>query len=434
MPKYIYQPLDKPISEFRLLRISKHPLIDLPQCSLQKYSLTDCPEYTALSYIWGEPTPTYRVAIEGANIEVRQNLFDFLDAYITEAWGMDNTTRPVFYWIDQICINQEDPIERSDQVRIMDKIYRQAKMVLVWLGCDPTMIEAVRRLREKHDEVRALDTLLEHPYFSRIWIVQEFSLSVNPPLFVCLGTELSCDRIRHTSEWTPIYIPSVAFSNIIYERGREIRTLNQCIHLHCDKHSSDPRDKVYGLLGLTSQRWRVRVDYTKDVLEVYFDAVAALFEELFDLSDPECMYPKELTDMANSRDYRRTLYVLARAMGVGGRRLEGLMEFLTHIQGAYLNTKTRNVQYIYTGRIYTRVQEQSSFEQTLAPEEEEFEVSWGSILATRQNPLLRDIIPEMGLQLVSATAESTAEQSGDCIPARDRWWCKHSGEVHYFDC
>ena len=114
MSKYTYQSLDKPESEFRLLRISKDPRTCRPQCSLRKYRLTTCPEYTALSYTWGEPTPTRSVAVDGANIEVRQNLFDFLQAYTAEAWGMGNTNSPVFYWIDQICINQEDLVERSD--------------------------------------------------------------------------------------------------------------------------------------------------------------------------------------------------------------------------------------------------------------------------------------------------------------------------------
>ncbi|KAI4923348.1 hypothetical protein J4E85_008385 [Alternaria conjuncta] len=152
MSKYIYRPLDKPDAEFRLLRIRKDPLTDQPQCSLQKYSLETCPDYTALSYTWGDSTPTHNVAVDGADVQIRQNLSDFLHAYTTESWGMADIERPVFYWIDQICIDQEDPIERSEQVRIMNKIYKQAKTVLIWLGCDPEMIEAARRRRDEEDD------------------------------------------------------------------------------------------------------------------------------------------------------------------------------------------------------------------------------------------------------------------------------------------
>jgi len=462
MPKYIYQPLDKTNSEFRLLYISKHPLIDLPQCSLQKYSLTDCPGYTALSYTWGKPTPTYRVAIEGANLEVSQNLFDFLDAYTTERWGMNDIEKPVFYWIDQICINQEDLVERSDQVSIMGNIYKRAKIVLIWLGHDPKMVENARSLRDnKLDGGWAIVTLLAHPYFSRIWIVQEILLSHKLPLIVCGGIELSLDRVSFAALQIHPHLPPVTFklmckvSTIGYARRR---TLQECIYSHCEGNCHDPRDKVYGLLGLTPERWRVHVDYTKEVLEVYFDAAAALCEELFDLTDPECLYPVHLKAFADLWTYRNTLFILGRAMGLPqhGHR-GGLVSFLEYIQAAYLSTKIRNVQYTYTGRTYMRYWahipspgvELSPFyceciasgtcidpTHRMYPQicSEKVEVNGESITVTRRNPLLRDIIPVMGLQLASTTAESTDGQSGDSVPVRDRWWCKNDGEIHYFDC
>jgi len=434
MPKYTYQPLDKPASEFRLLQISKDPLTHQPQCTLQKYSLTDCPAYTALSYTWGEPTPTHSVAVDRSDLEVRQNLFDFLNAYITEAWGIDNTTRPVFYWIDQICINQEDLVERSDQVHIMSKIYKQAKIVLGWLGSDPIMIKAARWLHDRErDRVWAFHTLLAHPYFTRTWIVQEIALSVNSPLIVCGGIELDWFNLHFLPAISnPPF--SVAMRAIALSRWRHKgrRTLKNTIQSHCESHCHDPRDKVYGLLGLTPERWRVRVDYTKEVLEVYFDAVAALYEELFDVKDLKRRYLTLSSERANSRSYRIALVDLARAMGVPQQQRLGLKAFLDYVQAAYLSTKKRNIQYTYTGPIYTRVQAQSSSELILAPEE--IEVSWGSITATRLNPLMCDIIPEMGLQLASATTESIVEQSGDSVPAPDRWWCKYDGGIHYFDC
>jgi len=439
MPKYTHQPLDDPASEFRLLQISKDPVTQQPQCTLQKYSLTDCPDYIALSYTWGEPTPTRSVAVNGANIEARQNLFNFLNAYTTEPWGVTDVEKPIFCWIDQMCINQEDQVECSGQVRIMHKIYKQAKKVLVWLGCDPDMIEAVRKLRDgEYDNHWALGTLISHPYFSRIWTVQEITLSSDEPLIVCGGLELDWQSVRLIVLPDPQQSRKLGVWLLIRGTDRFLRitTMQDCILLHCANKCHDPRDKVYGLLGLTPESWRVRVDYTKEVLEVYFDAVAALYEELFDLLDPHCLYPKGLTDMASPEAYRDTLVSLAISMGVHKRHCRALLSFLESIQATYLDTSIRNVQYTYTGRIYTRVRAQPSSERIHAPgeEEAEIEVSWGSITATRRKPLLRDIIPEMGLQLASTTAESIVEQSGDSVLALDRWWCKHDGEIHYFDC
>jgi len=351
---------------------------------------------------------------------------------------MDDIKKPVFLWIDQICINQEDPNERSDQVGIMDKIYKRANMVLIWLGCDPTMVEAARRLQDWEDhDAWAIGTLIAHPYFSRIWIIQEIVLNVKYPITVCGGIELNWDHIRFASQST--YQSSRAATwatNYRYNRRRERRTLEDCIFSHCESDCHDTRDKVYGLLGLTPERWRVRVDYTKEVLEVYFDAVAALCEELFDLNDPECLYPERLASMVPPQAYCKTLIKLGSSMGFTGRHLVGLKPFLEYTQAVYLGTEIRNVQHTYMGRIFTRVQVKLSSEQTVMPEEgeeEEIEVSWGSITATRRNPLMRDIIPEMGLQLASTTTGSLAEQGDDLVPVPDRWWCKHEGKIHYFD-
>ena len=38
------------------------------------------------------------------------------------------------YWIDAICIDQEDLYKRSTQISLMSKIYRQAQCTMAWLG------------------------------------------------------------------------------------------------------------------------------------------------------------------------------------------------------------------------------------------------------------------------------------------------------------
>ncbi len=41
---------------------------------------------------------------------------------------------PAWLWIDAICINQADTIEKGIQVYQMDQIYINATIVTVWLG------------------------------------------------------------------------------------------------------------------------------------------------------------------------------------------------------------------------------------------------------------------------------------------------------------
>lgn len=39
-------------------------------------------------------------------------------------------------WIDALCINQDDVLERNEQVRLMGEIYSRCSRVIVWLGQD----------------------------------------------------------------------------------------------------------------------------------------------------------------------------------------------------------------------------------------------------------------------------------------------------------
>ncbi|OAG05795.1 HET-domain-containing protein, partial [Paraphaeosphaeria sporulosa] len=43
-------------------------------------------------------------------------------------------SRPFHIWIDAICINQDDTLEKGKQVSLMSEIYRKAIQVNVWLG------------------------------------------------------------------------------------------------------------------------------------------------------------------------------------------------------------------------------------------------------------------------------------------------------------
>jgi hypothetical protein len=58
--------------------------------------------------------------------------------------------RPGVYWIDAVCINQVDSVERNAQVQIMGRIYRSAAEVVVWLGDVPVALDAgMQRLSDK---------------------------------------------------------------------------------------------------------------------------------------------------------------------------------------------------------------------------------------------------------------------------------------------
>lgn len=104
--------------------------------------------YTALSYTWGEATPFDRLHLQdGFSLSITKNLSDVLRQF-------RNPFRAVFLWIDQVCINQNNLQEKSQQVRQMHLIYSKASTVFVWLG--PHTESSKLALRFRKQFIRAL--------------------------------------------------------------------------------------------------------------------------------------------------------------------------------------------------------------------------------------------------------------------------------------
>lgn len=85
--------------------------------------------YSALSYVWGEISPTFAIKIDGQEMRISQNLFTAL-----RRLRAHNPNRYVNIFADALCINQADVNERSHQVTLMGKIYSRCANVLFWFG------------------------------------------------------------------------------------------------------------------------------------------------------------------------------------------------------------------------------------------------------------------------------------------------------------
>ncbi|KAL2071818.1 hypothetical protein VTL71DRAFT_13053 [Oculimacula yallundae] len=132
---YQYSPLG--LNEFRLL--SLHPTskngspseagaqIPSISCTLTSHSRDQCPSYIALSYTWGDESNKIRITVNGRSFDVTQNLYLALQ-YIREE------TTDVILWIDAMCINQGDSIEKTEQLMAMREIYAGAEHARAWLG------------------------------------------------------------------------------------------------------------------------------------------------------------------------------------------------------------------------------------------------------------------------------------------------------------
>ncbi len=110
-------------NEFRLLFVESVSGDDVV-CYLNKHKVPYEGEakYCAISYTWGSQLLDHSVKCCGININVTKSCFDVL-----------STLGNVLVWIDQLCIDQANLAERTEQIMLMNKIYSGAQLVFIWL-------------------------------------------------------------------------------------------------------------------------------------------------------------------------------------------------------------------------------------------------------------------------------------------------------------
>ncbi|KAF2228618.1 HET-domain-containing protein, partial [Viridothelium virens] len=114
----------------RLLRLRAQPCLpNSPvQCDMIHTTLRRPPQYNAVSHCW-DPVgaPQEMVLIDGGLFSVSRAIHSLLLA-------KRSNLHHRYFWIDSICINQDDKVEKSKQVGMMRNIFEEAEMTLGWLG------------------------------------------------------------------------------------------------------------------------------------------------------------------------------------------------------------------------------------------------------------------------------------------------------------
>ncbi|KAF2628375.1 HET-domain-containing protein, partial [Macroventuria anomochaeta] len=119
--------LDPAFSKIRILKLCQGADSSPIRCELQVVSLDDNPYYGALSYVWGDCNITKSIHVNEVRFEATANLFDFLHS-------LRLATTDRYLWADAICIDQSNEEEKSHQIGLMTRIYRQANEAHVWFG------------------------------------------------------------------------------------------------------------------------------------------------------------------------------------------------------------------------------------------------------------------------------------------------------------
>ncbi|KAF5025684.1 hypothetical protein F66182_2290 [Fusarium sp. NRRL 66182] len=277
---------------------------------LKTFSLNEpLPPYHSLSYAWATdgtpPTRNWNMLINKQQLPVLDSLRPFCDALRSKGEPLGGR----WWWIDSICINQADLGERAQQVKHMQHVYCHADQVITWLGqesSDSSMaMDFVRHLdkvsRKKYtiqqlrtmlqtDEYRphwtALTNLLSRRWWSRIWTVQEFVLPSSIS-FWCGNRNVSrvalCRSIRTADRCTSTGIkesPGFTYGNNrrrawalykVMKKAEASVTLSLpalAAYFSC-MDATDDLDRLYGLMGLCTDKPLLSVNYLLSTREVY---------------------------------------------------------------------------------------------------------------------------------------------------------------------
>ena len=290
---YQYLPM-KADREIRLLYLEPGSSKSRLSCSLRVVTLSETPVYEALSYTWGKPVfPASIKCSPSGQICITENLSVAL-------CHLRLKDRVRVLWVDAICINQQDLVERSQQVSLMRDIYEGADPVIVWLGKDDgnakTAFEriqdfprvdnngfvGVRGKKRTAERDAAMENLLKRGWFLRIWVIQEL-VCAGKATIMCGNQSMEWERFLDLAgEFQAGSFYSVALNDPLYNlaqirREKEQRRLGKQSSLlyllsafrFCQ--ATDPRDKIFALVGIADGQSTAACtpDYSDSVSEIY---------------------------------------------------------------------------------------------------------------------------------------------------------------------
>lgn len=310
--------------EIRLLELYHGSGSDTIKTRLIPANLSADLDFEAISYVWGDKTVKCPISCNGVEIGITQNLYEALV-------NLRLPHRSRLVWADAICINQHDIEERNQQVSVMHQVFSQASMVAIWLGRDTgenlhLAVAAINLIYQRCAEYAAArnlnltqlgwahsesvtvveDTSLDdsfdsktwqslscffsRPWFERVWCVQEILLAKQGVILTDMH-QIPWDRVGISAA---VLISQISCPNDYRSDPRQRDKAISCtsalqLHFHTKKatlledletfrhlKATDPRDQVYGLLGLQNDLTgghRLEADYGKTTAQVYTDVV-----------------------------------------------------------------------------------------------------------------------------------------------------------------
>ncbi|KAI0533541.1 heterokaryon incompatibility protein-domain-containing protein [Xylaria digitata] len=279
--RHVYRILDQSNSGIRLLKVrSVQSVWGFKSLALVNAELISCPinsapPFVAVSYRW-EANKSMLIMIGNRRFDAPRTIYDLLIVLQSEALShqpQDET----YFWIDSNCINQRDTKEKSWQIGLMKDVYRSATHVLCWLGAAASPISTWRGI----EGVRDAAEIICNDFFFRAWIIQEISLARKIVMRtrndscswddglvgMCRDQGPAFSLYGENEFGLPVSIMPRVEQGIKNMRGMESfrmslmerpdgLPISELLVRSVEFRCSDARDRVYSLLGLTTEKAR----------------------------------------------------------------------------------------------------------------------------------------------------------------------------------
>jgi hypothetical protein len=338
----LYRPLNHDSDDFRLLEILPGEGSDRVRCRLIQPPVALSLKYECISYRAGDTTDILEMEVDAHPF----NAFATLGAALRKIRQPD---RSRIIWADQICINQNDVVERGSQVSKMRNFYERAECVIAWLGVlkrGEIALQTVRELQDKYvtkmkymtddgtstkenlvissiaygvfnemlsdspealAKYEAVGNLFRAELWGRLWIWQE--LIVATTIYLqwdthCLNLQdlqvtLQMLRSLLFTKWPrhwpkslgllagepPIngllvasHIDKIRMRRIVWQKYK-VLSLSELLESARWAYSTDPRDRVFALCGLSDPELRIVPDYQATIEEIYTSSAAAIMKQ-----------------------------------------------------------------------------------------------------------------------------------------------------------
>ena len=323
-PPSVFLPLAE--NEYRIVKLHKGRRNEQIICSFFNQSIDDekPEEYETVSYRWGadeSSSPRPIVSITVQDLEKKNHQIWIRDNVFAALQSLRHPRMAKNFWIDSISINYGSETDKTNQTKLKWKIFSKSRNLCFWLDHEPyskAAFDFIPRMLDMSktsylvQDVMAIAcwlafvALLKTTAFSRVWLLQEVSLSQNvtlhcgglaihyndfvdavtiftshrseiAQLFRCNGrnyTELSGRKVTRAERFVNISAGNLSRCSAGLEQGQQ--TLESIVSQISNLNCADPRDRIFSMVALARKESidpSTNINYLKPTLEVFQDFV-----------------------------------------------------------------------------------------------------------------------------------------------------------------